>query len=138
MREVEGLNVTYSKDNYVSVFVGLCESEELLTKYMKKDYELLEDNYIGFELGVDFGINTYDEDFMVMVWNEKISNSIDTIFKDAVVFDINKLKSVYSDNLNESYNVAIVIGELKYEGQIQEVHNEEFGYFKFLGTYKLD
>lgn len=138
MREVEGLNVTYSKDNYVSVFVGLCESEELLTKYMKKDYELLEDNYIGFELGVDFGINTYDEDFMIMVWNEKISNSIDTIFKDAVVFDINKLKSVYSDNLNESYNVAIVIGELKYEGQIQEVHNEEFGYFKFLGTYKLD
>ena len=138
MREVEGLNVTYSKDNYVSVFVGLCESEDLLTKYMKKDYELLEDDYIGFELGVDFGINTYDEDFMVMVWNEKISNSIDTIFKDAVVFDINKLKSVYSDNLNESYNVAIVIGELKYEGQIQEVHNEEFGYFKFLGTYKLD
>lgn len=138
MREVEGLNDTYSKDNYVSVFVGLCESEELLTKYMKKDYELLEDDYIGFELGVDFGINTYDEDFMVMVWNEKISNSIDTIFKDAVVFDINKLKSVYSDNLNESYNVAIVIGELKYEGQIQEVHNEEFGYFKFLGTYELD
>lgn len=131
MREADALNVTYQKDDYVSVFVGLCESKELLAKYMEKDYELLECGCIGFELGVDFGINTYDEDFMAMVWHEKMSDSIETIFKDAV-------QTIYSDKINESYNVAIVIGNLKYEGQIQEVHNEEFGYFKFLDAHKLE
>ena len=64
MREVEQKNYTYGNDKYVSIFVGNCKSQELLNEYMKKDYELLEADCIGSEFGVDFGVNTYDEDVL--------------------------------------------------------------------------
>lgn len=138
MREVRRLGFSYSDDNYVSIFVGICKSQELLYQYLQKDYELLEYDYIGFELGIDFGINTYDEDFAIVKWNEQGSDSIDTIFNDMIIFDIDQLKANYPHGLNQFYNVAIVIGQLKYEGKVKEVHNDEFGYFKFLGTFKVD
>lgn len=47
-------------------------------------------------------------------------------------------KKDYPDNLDRLYNTAIVIGGLKYEGKIKEIQNEEFGYFKFLGTYPVE
>ena len=122
MREVEQKNYTFSNDDYLSVFVGVCKSQELLDKYLKKNYELIEDGFIGSEFGVDFNINTYDEDFMVSVVNTKMSNDIDEIFAEAMVFDINLLKKEYSDNLEGLYNVALVIGRLKYEGEVKEIH----------------
>lgn len=135
MREVKKKDYTFSNDNYLSVFVGVCKSQELLDEYLKKDYELLEDGYIGSEFGVDFNINTYDEDFMVSVVNTNMSNNIEEIFVDAMVFDIDLLNQDYPDNLDGLYNVALVIGRLKYEGEIKEIQNNEFGYFKFLGVY---
>lgn len=36
MREVEQKNYTYSNDEFVSVFVGNCNSQELLNRYLKK------------------------------------------------------------------------------------------------------
>ena len=94
MREVKQVDISYSNDEYESgsVFVGVYKSEELLEQYMEKDYDLLVDDYIGFELGVDFGINTYDEDFMVRVFHNQPSNCIDDIFKDAEVVDLSVLK----------------------------------------------
>lgn len=135
MREVKKKDYTFSNDNYLSVFVGVCKSQELLDEYLKKDYELLEDGCIGSEFGVDFNINTYDEDFMVSVVNTNMSNDIEEIFVDAMVFDIDLLNQDYPDNLDGLYNVALVIGRLKYEGEIKEIQNNEFGYFKFLGVY---
>lgn len=64
-----------------------------------------------------------------------MSNNIDDIFFDANVFDLNLLKKDYSDSLNKPYNTAIVIGRMKYEGEVKEIQNNEFGYFKFLGIY---
>ena len=138
MREVKQVDISYSNDEYESgsVFVGVCKSEELLEQYMEKDYDLLDDDCIGFELGVDFGINTYDEDFMVRVFHNQPSNCIDDIFKDAEVFDLSVLKEQYPDGLEQPYNAVIVICGMKYEGTIKEVNNKEFGYFKFLGYFE--
>ena len=136
MREVAQKDYTFSNDAYLSVFVGVCKSQELLNQYMDKDYDLLNDyDCIGFEMGVDFNINTYDEDFSVFVINPKMSNDIEEVFADATVFDINLLKKDYPDGLDRPYNAAIVIGGLKYEGEVKEIQNDEFGYFKFLGVY---
>lgn len=44
------------------------------------------------------------------------------------------LKKDYPDGLDRPYNTAIIIGRLKYEGEVKEIQNE-FGYFKFLGVY---
>ena len=136
MREVAQKDYTFSNDAYISVFVGVCKSQELLNQYMDKDYDLLNEyDCIGFEMGVDFNINTYDEDFSVFVINPKMSNDIEEVFADATVFDINLLKKDYPDGLDRPYNAAMVIGGLKYEGEVKEIQNDEFGYFKFLGVY---
>ena len=135
MREVKQFDYTYSNDNYLSVVAGRCESQTLLLEYLEKDYDFLGDGYIGSEFGIDFGINTYDEDYLVAVVNEKHSSDIRKIFEDAIVFDIDLLEQDYPDGLDGLYNVALIVGKLKYEGKVKELQNDEFGYFKFLGTY---
>lgn len=139
MKEVKQLDISYTNERYVSVFVGICKSQELLEQYLDKDYELLCDyDCIGFEMGIDFGINTYDEDFMVRVFNPSTSNQIDVVFADAIVFDLAELKKDYPNGLDQPYNAVIVFCSMKYEGNVKEIQNEEFGYFKFLGTYEND
>ena len=59
-------------------------------------------------MGVDFGINTYDEDFAVMV---------------------------FPDGLDRPYNAIIILDRVIYDGSIKEVQNDTFGYFKFLGVF---
>jgi len=135
MREIEEKDYDFNNDEYLSVFVGVCKSQELLDQYMYCDYELGGEGYINSEFGVDFNINFFDEDFSVFVVNPKMSNDIDEVFADAFVFDLDLLKKDYPDGLDRLYNTAIVIGRLKYEGEIKEIQNDEFGYFKFLGVY---
>ena len=53
MKEVRQKEYTFSNDNYLSVFVGVCKSQEILDLYMEKDYELLNLDYIGSEFGID-------------------------------------------------------------------------------------
>ncbi|MDE6455586.1 MAG: immunity 22 family protein [Dysosmobacter sp.] len=136
MRQVEQLDVSYSKNvNRFSVFAGVCKSRELFEQYWEKDYDLLEDDCIGFEMGVDFGINTYDEDFAVMVMQKNLTAKIDELVKDAEIFDIDALKRMYPDGLDRPYNAIIILDRVIYDGPIKEVQNETFGYFKFLGVY---
>lgn len=135
MREVQKKNYCYSNDEYLSVFVGVCKSQELLDQYLEKDYELLNEyDCIGSEFGIDFGINFYDEDFSVFVVNPNMSKDLEEVFVEAEVFDMDLLKKDYPDGLDRPYNTAIIIGRLKYEGEVKEIQNE-FGYFKFLGVY---
>jgi len=136
MRQVEQLDVSYSTDeNRCSVFAGICASQELFEQYWEKDYELLGDDYIGFEMGIDFGINTYDEDFAVMVLQKSLTNQIDELVKGAETFDIDALKRMYPDGLDRPYNAIIILHRVIYDGSVKEVQNETFGYFKFLGVF---
>ncbi|WP_313133270.1 hypothetical protein [Anaerocolumna sp.] len=50
------------------------------------------------------------------------------------MFDIDELKANYPSGLEGFYNTAIIVGKLKYEGEIKEIQNSEFGHFKFLGV----
>ena len=92
MREVEQKDFTFSNDDYLSIFIGICKSQELLNHYMEQDYSLLNLDYIGSEFGIDFNINSYDEDFAVFIVNPIMSNNIDDVFKDSIVFDLDLLK----------------------------------------------
>ena len=56
-----------------------------------------------------------------------MSNDIDEVFADAAVFDLNLLKQDYPNNLDRPYNAVIIIGRMKYEGEVQEIQNDEFG-----------
>jgi len=138
MRKVAQNDYDFSNSLYLSVFVGVCQSEKLLRQYLQQDVEALEQNCIGSEFGIDFQINCFDYDideWLTAVVNPRMSKEIDVVFADAAEFDLNLLKQDYPNGLDKMYNTAIIIGRLKYEGEVQEVQNERFGYFKFLGTY---
>lgn len=136
MRQVEQLDISYStNENCCSVFAGVCTSQERFEQYWEKDYELLSDGYIGFEMGVDFGINTYDEDFAVMVLQENLTNQIDELVKNAETFDIDALKKMYPEGLDRNYNAIIILHRMIYDGKMKEVQNETYGYFRFLGVF---
>ena len=136
MRQVEQLDISYTTlESRCSIFVGVCKSQELFEQYWEKDYDLLHNDYIGFEMGVDFGINTYDEDFAIMILQKNLTTKIDELVEDAEIFDIDALKRLYPDGLDRPYNAIIVLDRVSYDGSIQEVQNETFGYFKFLGVF---
>lgn len=138
MRKVEQLDVSYStNENRCSVFAGVCKSRELFEQYWEKDYDLLWDDFIGFEMGVDFGINTYDEDFAVMVLQKNLTSQIDELVKDAETFDIDALKRMYPNGLDRPYNAIVILHRVIYDGSVKEVQNETFGYFKFLGVFDI-
>lgn len=81
-------------------------------------------------MGVDFGINTYDEDFAVMVLQKHLTASIDELVKGAEIFDIDALKRMYPDGLDRPCNAIIILDRVIYDGPIKEVQNEAFGCFK--------
>ena len=136
MRQVEQLDISYTTlESRCSIFVGVCKSQELFEQYWEKDYDLLHNDYIGFEMGVDFGINTYNEDFAIMMLRKNLTTKIDELVKDAEIFDIDALKRLYPDGLDRPYNAIIILDRVSYDGSIQEVQNETFGYFKFLGVF---
>ena len=86
-------------------------------------------------MGIDFGINTYDEDFALMVLQKKLTTQIDELVKDAETFDIGALKRMYPNGWDRPYNAIIILHRLIYDGPIKEVQNQTFGYFKFLGVF---
>ena len=86
-------------------------------------------------MGVDFGINTYDEDFAVMVLQKNLTARIDELVRDAEIFDIDALKRMDPDGLDRPYNAIIILDRVIYDGSIKEVQNDTFGYFKFLGVF---
>lgn len=135
MREIEQLNISYSTDEKLcSVFVGDCPSRKALRRYLEKDYRLLREGCIGFEMGVDFGINTYDEDFAVILFQKDPSRDIDEIVKYGEVFDIKALKRAFPEGLDRPCNCLVVLGRMNYQGAVKAV-NGLFGHFKFLGVF---
>lgn len=123
-----------TNQRFVSVFVGICKSQQLLDEYIKQDYELLSDNHNQSAFGADFNI-LYDDECLVTNINAHKSNNVEEIFADLAFFETDLLKQDYQNNLDKTYNVAIVIKNLKYKGKRKEILNDKFGYFKYLGTY---
>lgn len=135
MKKTDLTNNDFNNNLYLSVFVGVCNSEELLGEYLEQHWERSEIGLNSSCFGSDFNIKCYNDEYLVSVVNAQMSYNIDEIFVEAKVFDLNLLKQDYSNYLDKQYNAVIIIGRLKYEGKVQEIHNNRFGYFKFLGTY---
>ncbi len=134
MKEILQKDYSYSQDDYVSVFTGICRDQATLEQYLKKDYSYLDADLIGSEFGIDFGINTYDEDFLTAFITDSLTSSIDELFGTEEAAD--SLKDKYPDDLPDKYNVCVCVGRMKYTGERTEVDNAEFGKFKFLGAFQ--
>ena len=125
----------YHNPLYFSVFAGVCKSEKLLGQYLYQYWERVETGLESSQFGLDFGIDYYDDEFSVSTVGPHLSDKIDEVFADTAVFDLNLLKEDYPDNFDKPYNAVMIFGRLKYEGAVQEVQNDKYGYFQFLGTY---
>ncbi|HBV84429.1 MAG: immunity 22 family protein [Lachnospiraceae bacterium] len=135
MKKVKQKEYDFRNNLYLSVFVGVCQSKEILEQYLQQYLTLLEMDCIGSQFGIDFHINYYDDEYYTAIVNTQRSNDIDEIFADAAVFDLNLLKKDYPNHFDRQYNTVIIIGRMKYEGEVLEIQNDEFGSFRFLGTY---
>ena len=124
-RESGDIFENYEDDgDSVSVFVGVCKSEELFDEYWDEGV-----------LAYDFGF-CYDEDFACIKFREEPIRDIDKLFDDADIFDLDELKKQYPGGLDRAYNAVYAVGNVRYNGIVKEFENEDFGYFKFLGVFK--
>jgi len=143
MRKAESNGL--SNNLYFSVFVGVCKSEELLDEYLGQHWKRSEIGLMCSQFRKDFNINYNDDKYLYFVStvNAQMSNDINEVFDDVVLFDdvelfdLNLLKQDYPNHFDRAYNAVIIIVGVKYEGEIQEIQNNRFGYFKFLGTYPV-
>ncbi len=129
----------YVKEDYLSVWVGKCENIELFNAYIKFHYLEDDDESCTFELGKDFEILTYEEEYSLVHYGEvttkNISELLDTGAPDYVTeYFVKK----YGSCLQKEYNCCVMFYDMKYEGQVEEVINEQYGEFKFLGSMVAD
>lgn len=124
----------YYKENYVSVWVGKCENNDLYNEYIEKHYDR-EDDESTFELGNDFGIDTYDDTYTLVYFSKNDTSEL------AVLLDvgepdyvIEEFQKKYGRNLDEKYNCTVMIYDLNYKGDVIVNKNNKYGEFRFLGS----
>ena len=125
---------SYSMENYVSVWVGKCENMDLFNRYIEKNYNE-DDEDSKFELGKDFGIQTYNEDFTLVYYDEKSTTNLSTLLDvGAPEYVMDYFIKEYGEELEEEYNCAVMFYDMKYDGICKKVHNEKYGEFWYLGN----
>lgn len=126
----------YDEDGFLSLWLCNVHSEQLLQDYVNIDYEKVENDEIPFQLGCDFNISWYDEDFIEIAFEKNMT--VWDLLKGHSYIDsiIPLLKKDYQEVMKENYNSTIIIYDLKYEGNVTEIKDEKYGYFKFIGTFK--
>ena len=126
----------YDEDGFLSLWLCNVHSEQLLQDYVNIDYEKVENDEIPFQLGCDFNISWYDEDFIEIAF-EKNMTAWDLLKGHSYIDSIIPLlKKDYQEVMKENYNSTIIIYDLKDEGNVTEIKDEKYGYFKFIGTFK--
>ena len=101
-------------DDFISAFAGLCESREKLNQYLAMDYPLQQEDYIGWEMGIDFSINFYDEDFCILDFIPEPSTDISTVCKESSPEIIEALKKMYPSGLSKQCNSWILLVGINY------------------------
>lgn len=136
--DIKNKDIFYDKEGYLSLWLCKVNSGHLLQEYVMIDYEKVESNEIPFQLGRDFNISWYDEDFIETAFGtEQIGWDLleGHSYIDSV---IPVLKEECQDVMEMNYNSTIIIYDLKYEGNVTEIKSQKYGFFKFIGTFKYD
>ena len=136
MTDKNGTRVSYVEEDYLSLWLCQTESEEILYQYVEKDYEVDDSEKIKFQLGRDFNIYWYDEDFFEASFSDNLKGW--DLLKGHSYIDnlLPILKEKYPDVMNETYNSVIIFYNFKYDGNVMEIKNDKYGYFRFVGSFK--
>lgn len=134
MNGENNLSTSYEEEDYLSIWLCKTESEEILFKYAEKEYE--DSGETKFQLGLDFNISWYDEDFFEASSGENVKSWNFIKGHSYVESILPLLKEKYQEVINNNYNGVIILYNFKYDGGVVEVKNEKYGNFKFVGTFK--
>ena len=136
--------VDYEKDGYLALWLGNTLSKESLLRYLEIDYgednedDLdIDDIYaVDFEMGRDFNIMWYDEDKLEFSHKGNME-SWDLLEGHSFIESILPcLKKDYQDVMNGTYNSVIILYDFQYDGHIKEVKNDQYGFFKYIGSFE--
>ena len=132
----------YGRKNYLSVWIGKCPKMDLFNEYINLKYlqEYEEDDECSrFELGKDFGIKTYDEDYSLVNYLEEETNDLNVLlYTGAPDYVTEHFINQEGQYLQEKYNCCVMFYDMDYTGERKEVLNEQFGKFVFLGSLVSD
>lgn len=132
---MKNIKAYYRKDNYVSLWLCKVNSEQKLEEYVDLDYDKVENDEIPFELGCDFLISWYDEDFLEISYRPE-DKGWDLLKEHSYMEELLPgLIERFQDEMDDKFNSVILIYNLDYDGNVKEVENQ-YGYFKFIGSFK--
>lgn len=132
---MKNIKAYYRKDNYASLWLCKVNSEQKLEEYVDLNYDKVENDEIPFELGCDFLISWYDEDFLEISYKPE-DKGWDLLKEHSYMEDLRPgLIERFQDEMDDKFNSVILIYNLDYDGNVKEVENQ-YGYFKFIGSFK--
>ena len=136
MEDKNGTRISYVEEDYLSLWLCKTESEEVLYQYVEKDYKVDDSEEIKFQLGRDFNIYWYDEDFFEASFRDSLKGW-DLLEGHSYIESLLPiLKEKYQDVINDTYNSVIIFYNFNYDGNVMEIKNDKYGYFRFVGAFK--
>ncbi len=78
----------------------------------------------------------YDEDSIEVSYINN-SNQLRTLLEGHSYCNegfVDRFIEMHTENLKNFYNAIILIYDFKYDESVKEVHNDTFGYFRFMGS----
>ena len=113
------------------------DPEEKLYDERSKYEKFYEPQMINTALGEDFMINSFELYFAVLKLLKANTNDTRKLFKDRTTSYLEKAVEMLGEKLDDEYNVVISLDDINYTGNIKEVYNEKYGYFKFIGVFSF-
>lgn len=131
---------SYRKEDYVSVWIGRCESMDLFNEYICLNYyEDSENEKSKFELGNDFGILSYDEDFSLVYFTDEPTTDLSILLDTgAPEYVLQHFLKECGNQLEEEFNCCVMFYDMQYHGECNEAINEIYGKFIFIGSVYSD
>ncbi len=132
--DINGIEVrSYDRDDYISVWVGKCNTDKQFYGYIRGNYD--EDGNFSSGLASDFGIMFYDEDFSMVNFCDAPTSDL-TVLLDTGVPDyvIEHFTEKYGQNLTKEYNFCVMFYDLDYKYGAVKTVNQDFGEVLYLGS----
>ena len=125
-------------EGYVSLWVGVIDSDLEFSKYLELEYTD-DGDYIPSQFLMDFNIdvNEFEEDFTEGKFAENLTDSMIELIKGCSYEDVvlEKFQDLYADVCKEKLNSAFLLYNFQFDGIIKQIKTDKY-YFRFVGSIK--
>jgi hypothetical protein len=125
------------EDNAVSLWLGMATNEDALREYVTARYS--EDgDYLAPQFCDDFGIRSFDEDFIELRYHAIPLTPIDDLLRGCSYHDnlVPKFSELAGDGLRGPVNSVALLYNFRYDGHVQEVADGNVR-LRYIGTAKI-